>query len=161
MAVTLSSISLNTSTSDTPSWTTLFDLIYPNGAYYLSNLSTSPATLFGNTASQWTQVSGVYLRADKNVNSAGNNTVTLQVKHLPPHKHLIRIGWGDNTGKWDTVKADTGGGNNWGTGLVDYSYGMEDYSGNRYYPNDETYKPGQSFSVMPKYKNCYAWFRNS
>lgn len=161
MAVTLSSISLNTSTSDTPSWTTLFDLVYPNGAYYLSNLATSPATLFGNTASQWTQVSGAYLRADKNVNNAGNNTMTLQVKHLPPHKHLTRIGWGDNTGKWDTVKADTGGGSSWGTGLIDYSYGMEDHSGNRYYPDDKTYKLGQSFSIMPKYKNCYAWFRNS
>nr|DAU16610.1 MAG TPA: hypothetical protein [Caudoviricetes sp.] len=54
MTITLSSISLNSSTSNTPSWTTLFDLVYPKGAYYLSNLSTSPATLFGNTASQWT-----------------------------------------------------------------------------------------------------------
>lgn len=161
MTITLSNISFNTSTSDTPSWTTLFDLVYPEGAYYLSNISTSPATLFGNTASQWTQVTGVYLRADKNTTSAGNNSMTLQVKHLPPHKHLMRIGWGDSNGKWDTVNAATGTGSNWGTGLADYLYGIEDYAGHRYYPEDKTYKIGQSFSIMPKYKNCYAWYRNS
>lgn len=159
MAVTLSSISLNTSTSNTPSWTTLFDLVYPKGAYYLSNLATSPATLFGNTASQWTQITGRVLRSDSNTNTGGSNTVTLKIANLPPHNHVLRIGWGDNTGNWDTLKADTGAGSNWPASKINYESNIDELgsSGKRLTPKDLS-KP---FSVLPAYKNCYAWFRNS
>lgn len=158
MAITLSNISFNTSTSDAPSWTTLFDLIYPNGAYYFSNVSTSPATLFGNTASQWTQITGQVLRCDSNTNTGGSDTVTLKITNLPPHDHLLRVGWGSNNKKFDTVQADTGAGSNWGSTNVVYQSSMDDpVSGKRYHSKDI----GKAFSVLPAYKNCYAWYRNS
>ena len=158
MAVTLSNISFNTSTSDTPSWTTLFDLIYPNGAYYFSNVSTSPATLFGNTASQWTQITGRVLRCDSNTNTGGSNTVTLKITNLPPHDHVLRIGWGDNNDSWDTLKADTGAGSKWPASKINYeNYIDVPNSDKRLTPKDLN-KP---FSVLPAYKNCYAWYRNS
>lgn len=158
MAITLSNISFNTSTSDTPSWTTLFDLIYPQGAYYLSNDSTSPATLFGNTTSQWTQITGRVLRCDSNTNIGGSNTVTLKITNLPPHDHLLRVGWGSNNEAFDTVQADTGAGSNWGSTKVAYQSAMDDpVSGKRYYLNGL----GKAFSILPAYKNCYAWYRNS
>lgn len=158
MAIKLSDINFNTSTSDTPSWTTLFDLIYPKGAYYLSNISTSPATLFGNTASQWTQITGRVLRSDSNTNTGGSNNVTLKITNLPPHDHLLRIGWGSNNSNWDTVQSDTGKGDSWGSTNIVFQSSMDDpVSGTRYHIKDL----GKSFSVLPAYKNCYAWFRNS
>lgn len=73
MTITLSNISFNTSTSNTPSWTTLFDLIYPQGAYYLSHKPTSPATLFGNTNSQWVSLDSAVVRTSDNTNTGRND----------------------------------------------------------------------------------------
>ena len=52
-------------------WTTLLDAVYPVGAVYQSWSSTSPATLFGGT---WTQITEVFLYADVSAGTTGGST---------------------------------------------------------------------------------------
>ena len=64
------------------SWT---DILYPVGAYYISNTSTSPANIFGGTWSQITD--GRFMRPATNVNVGGSNS----------HYHWTAIGYGAYT----------------------------------------------------------------
>ena len=49
----------------------LFDLVYPVGAIYMSTASTSPATLFGGT---WERITGKFLLAATDGGAAGGNS---------------------------------------------------------------------------------------
>jgi len=157
MAITLSSIQLNSSTSSTPTWTTLFDLIYPKGAYYLSHESTSPATLFGNTNSQWTQLSSAVVRTSDNTDSGGTNSNY--------HKHLsnwgtyasegnVYIGNGDNKGFGSTVIDGDG-----------YFFAFETWNDKTSGAHRVTYSRDNTnasdYGNLPVYQNCYGWYRNS
>lgn len=157
MTITLSNISLNTSTSNTPSWTTLFDLVYPKGAYYLSHKSTSPATLFGNTNSQWTRLDSAVVRTSDNTNSGGTDA--------DRHQHLsnwgtygsegnVYLGNGDNEGFGSTVLDGDG-----------YFFTFTTWNDKVSGPHRVTYtRPNTNASDsnnLPKYQNCYGWYRNS
>ena len=52
-------------------WTTLLDAVYPVGAVYQSWSSTSPATLFGGT---WTQITELFLYANAEAGITGGST---------------------------------------------------------------------------------------
>lgn len=61
---------------------------YPVGAYYISSVSTSPATLFGGT---WVRVQNRMIIAAGSSYTAGNtggsSTKTLTVNNIPSHNH--------------------------------------------------------------------------
>lgn len=69
---------------DGDDWSSLLDIIYPIGAIYLSYKNTSPAELLGGG---WTQITGAFLRAANDTNTAGSDTVTLSTANLPSHTH--------------------------------------------------------------------------
>lgn len=152
MAITLSNISFNTSTSNTPSWTTLFDLIYPQGAYYLSHKSTSPATLFGNTNSQWVSLDSAVVRTSNDTNTGGNDWTS--------HYHwtcggtygsesAVYLMNGDNAPFLSSTMSDKW----WATFSTPTSkiQGM----------GRVTSTTQEGYSNLPAYQNCYGWYRNS
>lgn len=76
------------------------NFIYPIGSIYMSQNSTSPATLFGGT---WSRINGYYLYAGTGGTTSGSNTsgaasgntgsTTLTINQIPAHEHDIAIGW--------------------------------------------------------------------
>lgn len=76
------------------------NFIYPIGSIYMSQNSTSPATLFGGT---WSRINGYYLYAGTGGTTAGSNTsgaasgntgsTTLTINQIPAHEHDVAIGW--------------------------------------------------------------------
>ena len=75
---------------------TLFDIVYPVGAIYMSVSSTSPAILFGGT---WEQIQNRFLLAAGSSYTAGNTggeaTHKLTANEMPAHSHAIYSGYGD------------------------------------------------------------------
>lgn len=61
------------------------DILYPVGTYYISNVSTSPASMFGGTWSQITD--GRFMRPATNTDTGGSNS----------HYHWTAIGYGAYT----------------------------------------------------------------
>ena len=96
---------------------------YPVGAYYISSVSTSPATLFGGT---WVRVQDRMILAAGSTYTAGNTggsaTKTLVVNNLPEHSHSC-----NTTGSHTHTK-----GNMNITGTYDFAY---DYDGTSYRSN--------------------------
>lgn len=76
------------------------NFIYPIGSIYMSQNSTSPATLFGGT---WSRINGYYLYAGTGGTTSGSNTsgaasgntgsTTLTINQIPAHEHDVAIGW--------------------------------------------------------------------
>lgn len=78
----------NVSIKDNSSWTTLLNMIYPVGSYYISNNTTSPATRFGGT---WTRLQdNRFLRCYTSAGSTGGSD---------RHKHILPFGFDEN-GTW-------------------------------------------------------------
>lgn len=68
-------------------FTSLLDLIYPIGAFYISAEKTSPAELFGG---EWIAITnGVALRASNTFGETGSDTHTLTTSEMPKHSHTI------------------------------------------------------------------------
>lgn len=78
-----------------PVFKRIFNLIYPIGSIYLSENSTSPATLFGGT---WTQIKDKFLLTAGDTYKAGNTGGSSTHKHttaghtlttneMPSHTH--------------------------------------------------------------------------
>ena len=78
---------------------TLFDIVYPVGAIYMSVSSTSPAILFGGT---WEQIQDRFLLAAGSSYAAGNTggeaAHTLTELEIPRHTHALRANtsWGES-----------------------------------------------------------------
>ena len=76
---------------------TLFDIVYPVGAIYMSVSSTSPEILFGGT---WEQIQNRFLLAAGSSYTAGDTggeaTHTLTANEMPVHSHDLRANtsWG-------------------------------------------------------------------
>lgn len=76
---------------------TLFDIVYPVGAIYMSVSSTSPEILFGGT---WEQIQNRFLLAAGSSYTAGNTggeaTHKLTANEMPVHSHDLRANtsWG-------------------------------------------------------------------
>lgn len=76
-------------------WVNLMDIVYPIGAFYISNKNTSPSSLIGGT---WAQVTNAAIRGVASSTSAGyygNDSTTLTVDHLPKHTHNWRSYWSE------------------------------------------------------------------
>lgn len=147
---TLASINLKIGSS----WTTLSSLTYPVGAYYLSNSSTSPASLFGGI---WTQVTDDrFLCGASSVTTGGANSQDFTAKDIPNHQHGFRAYWtvsyieasshqrcvAYDTHLEDSV-ASTGTGKNWST---DTDHPIQDVV---------------TVNNMPLYRSCYMWYRTA
>lgn len=125
------------------SWVNALSVFYPVGAYYLSNSSSSPSSLFGGT---WQSVTSRFLYCSSSITTGGENSHTLTINEMPSHKHGIRIPVGTSSsrsGLWlsnitdhinDPVSAD---------GYVQHNGG------------------GAAHNNMPQYRTCFAWYRTA
>lgn len=130
----LSNISLNTSTTSTPSWTQLVDLIYPANSVYLSVVEDNPAETIGGG---WKAITGgaVLGLAGKNdfaTQGEYGGSLKISIEQMPAHSHSAtkpttdsypfvsgRKNWGlngynvDHQEFWEEFVNSTGGGQNY------------------------------------------------
>lgn len=128
---------------------TLFDIVYPVGAIYMSVSSTSPASLFGGT---WEQIENRFLLAAGSSYTAGNTggeaTHTLTKNEMPTHSHEIYSGYGDVVSNVsDAYRYQTWGSSDrgWKTGNL----GTSNIGG------------GKAHNNMPPYLVVYMWKRTA
>ena len=133
-------------------WTTLLDAVYPVGAVYQSWSSTSPATLFGGT---WTQITEVFLYADASAGTTGGSK-----KHIHEAGSLTAaIGATDSLpSKIGYVATGTSGSS------TNYTYSIvgTTYTRNGSF-NHHTVVYGETDfgSSIPPYISCYTWRRTA
>lgn len=126
------------------SWVDYNLVVYPVGAYYFSNSSTSPASLFGGT---WSAVTGRFLYMNAGTSTGGSNTHSLSVTEMPTHSHGIAINeyYGANGNKppvWTSNNISAVGG----------------WSITRWTLNNGD---GKAHNNMPAYQTVYAWRRTA
>ena len=126
---------------------TLFDIVYPVGAIYMSVSSTSPEILFGG---KWEQIQNRFLLAAGSSYTAGNTggeaTHTLTKNEMPTHSHEIYSGYGDVVSNVsDAYRYQTWGSSDrgWKTGNL----GTSNIGG------------GKAHNNMPPYLVVYMWKR--
>lgn len=126
--------------------TSLFDLIYPVGAVYISMNNTSPATLFGGS---WTKVEGKFLLGTSSAystgSSGGEETHTLTVDEMPSHKHTFYLQRGSNTSER--------------TALLEWAMSSQ-VAGWQPWQTDGT-GGGQAHNNMPPYLAVNMWYRTA
>lgn len=124
----------------------LFDLIYPVGAVYISMNNTSPATLFGGS---WTKVEGKFLLGTSSAyptgSSGGEETHTLTVNEMPSHKHTFYLQRGSSTGEK--------------TALLEWTMSSQ-VAGWQPWQTDGT-GSGQAHNNMPPYLAVNMWYRTA
>lgn len=115
--------------------------VYPVGSIYMSLSATNPGTLFGGT---WAQITGRFLLAAGNGNSAGATggeaTHKLTVAEMPSHTHTWSIG--------ESTLWCAHGDNRWGPADVT-TYNTGSTGGNTAHNN------------MPPYYAVYMWRRTA
>ena len=137
---------------------TLFDIVYPVGAIYMSVSEISPATLFGGT---WEQIQNRFLLAAGSSYAAGNTggeaTHTLTANEMPSHTHALRANtsWGESEtlAPWaqyfgSNILYDVGASG--GTITSSYYYDVTQHAGG-----------GGSHNNMPPYLVVYMWKRTA
>lgn len=139
----------NVSIKDNSSWTTLLNMIYPVGSYYISNSSTSPANRFGGS---WSAITGRFLYANAANGTNGNNT----------HTHTLGAGYAyieSNHGRMEyRYKSVSNWTATWYSGEYNDSYGSMSGS----HPAAVTLGgSSDSSSNMPAYKEIYCWYRTA
>lgn len=126
--------------------TSLFDLIYPVGAVYISMNNTSPATLFGGS---WTKIEGKFLLGTSSTyptgSSGGEETHTLSVAEMPSHNHNFYLQRGSNTAER--------------TALLEWAMSSQ-VAGWQTWQTDST-GGGQAHNNMPPYLAVNIWYRVS
>lgn len=128
-------------------WVNILDLVYPVGAYYISNNDISPAELFGGS---WTQLKSRFLYATTSTSTGGSNTHTLTLDQIPGHAHNIYSGFGDignPTMSDDAYRYQFWGGNS--RGWHGGNLGTSSAGG------------GAAHNNMPAYKGVYCWYRTA
>ena len=151
------------------SFISMTNLIYPVGSYYMSNSSTSPASLFGGS---WTQVTSRFLYGSTSVTTGGSSTHT--------HTYGVHVctQW---CGLTTVLDSDSGiiSLNNY-SNASSYSYKdsskIGDTSTTRYgNGNQALYRKNTGYhaemqgvtanvsysSTYPPYRTCYMWYRTS
>lgn len=125
---------------------TIFEMIYPVGAIYISTSAVDPGTLFGGT---WTKIEDCFLLASGQTYSAGSTggaaSHTLTIAELPEHQHDL------------ANYAETGQ-------YIDYtSNGVTAESSEGQTGNVRTSEVGggQAFSIMPPYIAVNVWERTA
>lgn len=114
------------------------DILHPVGSFYFSTASTPPASLFGGT---WVQITGAVIRGNNSLGYGGSDTHSLTENEMPSHRHKI------TTGEWSTA----------GSSYVPV------YAGRT--PSGVNYTVytggGAAFTELPRYYNCYIWYRTA
>lgn len=123
------------------SWVNALSVFYPIGAYYLSNSSSSPSSLFGGT---WQSVTSRFLYCSSSITTGGENSHTLTVNEMPSHTHGIWYSVSSspqtkgavfNIGAWN--------GKGYGGRYMDAEGGSAAHNN------------------MPQYRTCFAWYRTA
>ena len=137
---------------------TLFDIVYPVGAIYMSVSSTSPASLFGGT---WEQIQDRFLLAAGSSYAAGNTggeaAHTLTELEIPRHTHALRA----NT-SWGESEALAPWAQYFGSNIL-YDVGASGGTITRSY-YAEVAQPvgsGTAHNNMPPYLAVYVWKRTA
>ncbi len=120
----------------------IIDMIYPVGAYFISQESTNPSNYFGGS---WEQIKDKFILACGNTYSNGSTggeaTHKLTIDEMPSHKHTL---WTSQGGSWARETACCGN-------TTDKTAG--DY-------NSISYAGGnQAHNNMPPYIAAYVWKR--
>lgn len=114
------------------------DILHPVGSFYFSTASTTPASLFGGT---WVQITGAVIRGNNSLGYGGSDTHTMTESEMPSHRHKI------TTGEWSTAGSDF----------------VPVYAGRK--PSGVNYTVytggGAAFTELPRYYNCYVWYRTA
>lgn len=114
------------------------DALHPVGSFYFSTVSTSPATLFGGT---WVQITGAVIRGNNSLGYGGSDTHIMTESEMPSHRHTM------TTGEWSAA----------GSLYVPVYAGRE--------PNGINYTEyageGKAFTELPRYYNCYVWYKTA
>ena len=114
------------------------DILHPVGSFYFSTASTTPASMFGGT---WVQITGAVIRGNKSLGYGGSDTHTMTESEMPSHRHKI------TTGEWSTA----------GSSYVPV-YAGRTANGVNY----TVYTGGgAAFTELPRYYNCYVWYRTA
>lgn len=137
---------------------TLFDIVYPVGAIYMSVSEISPATLFGGT---WEQIQNRFLLAAGSSYTAGNTggeaTHTLTVDEMPSHTHALRANtsWGNSEtlGAWKQYVSSNI--------LMDAGSSGTTITTSYYYDVAQPVGGGKAHNNMPPYLVVYMWKRTA
>lgn len=147
------------------SFISMTNLIYPVGSYYMSNSSTSPASLFGGS---WTQVTSRFLYGSTSVTTGGSNA----------HTHYYGMAMDENTSAVASSGYDMGmfclyNYSTSGTHTTVTSLAGDAVTGTRYVNNfgsrqtvssyvRQAVEAAASYSyIMPSYRTCFMWYRTS
>ena len=137
---------------------TLFDIVYPVGAIYMSVSETSPATLFGGT---WEQIQNRFLLAAGSSYTAGDTggeaTHKLTANEMPSHTHALRANtsWGESEtlGAWKQYVSS-------GI-LMDAGSSGTTITTSYYYDVAQPVGDGKAHNNMPPYLIVYMWKRTA
>ena len=118
----------------------LLQVVYPVGAFYFSNLATSPSSIIGGT---WTQITDATIRgASGAMGYTGLDSHTITIDEMPKHNHDLK-GYGPVLASGKTGWRVGGGGNETSDNIVVSKGG------------------GQPMSVAQRSYNCYVWYRTA
>lgn len=124
----------------------IFDLIYPVGAIYMSTINVNPSTLFGGTWEAWgtgrvpVGVDTTQTEFNTVEKTGGSKTHTLTLEEMPEHKHTLASNVGGGSGSIN--------GFNWGLSISDWG-------------GKNTLNAGGSkaHNILQPYITCYMWKR--
>ena len=118
----------------------LLQVVYPVGAFYFSNLATSPSSIIGGT---WTPITDATIRgASGAMGYTGSDSHTITIDEMPKHNHDLK-GYGPVLASGKTGWRVGGGGNETSDNIVVSKGG------------------GQTMSVAQRSYNCYVWYRTA
>ena len=129
-------------------WVNLMDIVYPIGAFYISNTSTSPSSTIGGI---WSQITNAAIRGATSTGYTGNDSCTLTVNQIPSHKHSAANCFYRTPGSPDMSqyvfadKANLDSDTKPGTGKFQTT----------------ATGGGQSHSIVQRSYNCYVWYRTA
>lgn len=121
---------------------------FPVGAYYISNTSTSPASIFGGTWSQITD--GRFMRPATNTSVGGSNS----------HYHWTAIGYGAPTEIYAYLTGYPGYGianSRTATSTNGADVSIHHSSASKLVRQNST----SSDSSIPAFRGCYVWYRTA
>lgn len=121
-------------------------MAYPVGAVYISNNSTSPASLFGGS---WTPVDNVFPRFSafsEGIRNGGSNTHTLTTNEMPSHTHGLSTSVYLN----DNSVSNSGAHSTWWNTKRSGTRVTASASGG-----------GGAHNNVPYYRTFYAWIRTA
>lgn len=159
---TLANVSIN----DNSNWTTMLNMIYPVGSYYLSTKSTSPSTMFGGS---WSALTGRFLYCNSSTSTGGsNNAIVVSHNHSASsssagaHTHGISAYSGGIVFTQAGLVWQGEGGPNY-SAPIDWGPGLYASSAGAHTHTITVSSKGSSGTNanMPQYKACYAWYRTA